>query len=142
VAEAALVAREEPGGMLELHFAGLMSTVSGALGDAAATARHVEAGLAVQGLKRTERLRVPARTLSSLIDEARIRLPIDLLSLDVEGAEPMALRGLDFNRHAPRFICVETRDRTAIAALLEPHYRLAEVLTDLGTHQDLLYALH
>ncbi len=141
VLQAALVAHEEPGATVELHVAGLMSTVSGALGDAAATARHVEAGLAVQQLPRAERVRVPARTLSSLIDEAKLRLPIDLLSLDVEGAEVAALRGLDFSRHAPRHLCIEARDAAAIAALLEPRYRLVEVLTDLGTHRDLLYAL-
>jgi len=51
------------------------------------------------------------------------------------------LRGLDFARHAPRFVCVEARDRPAIAALLNPRYRLLEVLTDLGDYQDLLYIL-
>lgn len=141
VLQAALVAEDNPGATVELHYAGLMSTVSGALGDAATTARHVQAGLAVQGLAQTERLQVPARALSALIDEAKISRPIDLLSLDVEGAEPAALRGLDFERHAPRYICVEARDRAAIAALLEPRYRLLEVLADVGTHQDLLYVL-
>ena len=52
----------------------------------------------------------------------------------------MALRGLELARHAPRFICVEARDEAAIAALLGSHYDLREVLTDLGTHRDLLYA--
>jgi len=141
VVQAALVETDVPGATVELHCAGLMSTVSGALGDAATTRRHVETGLAVQGLARTERLRVPARALSALIDETNLAQPIDLLSLDVEGAEPAALRGLDFDRHAPRFICVEARDPAAIAALLEPRYRVAEVLTDLGTHRDLLFAL-
>jgi hypothetical protein len=50
------------------------------------------------------------------------------------------LRGIDFNRHAPRFICVEARDEAAIVALLGPRYELREVLTELGTHRDLLYA--
>ena len=139
VLEAALVAEEKPGATVELHWAGLMSTVEGALGDAQATDRHVQAGLAVQQLPATARLRVPARTLSSLLDEARVTRDIDLLSLDVEGAEVMALRGLDFDRHAPRFICVEARDEAAIAALLESRYGLCEVLTELGTHRDLLY---
>ena len=141
VVEAALVASEVPGGTVELHFAGLMSTVSGALGDAEDTARHVAAGLAVQKLPATRRLLVAARTLSSLLDEAGFNRPVDLLSLDVEGGEPEALRGLDLARHAPRFICVEARDAAAIAAVLEPRYRLLEVLTDLGTHRDLLYTL-
>lgn len=142
VAEAALVATEVPGATVELHFAGLMSTLDGALGDSSATARHVQKGLELQPhLAATHRVRVPARTLSALLDEAGITRPIDLLSLDVEGAEPGALRGIDFSRHAPRFICVEARDPAAIAAVLEPRYRIVEALSDEGTHRDLLYAL-
>jgi FkbM family methyltransferase len=142
VAEAALVATEMPGASVELHVAGLMSTLTGALGDADATARHVAAAAKLRQTVEPHTLRVAARTLSALIDEARLRLPIDLLSLDIEGAEPDALRGLDFERHAPRFICIEARDSAVIAAILEPRYRLAEVLTDVGTHRDLLYTLH
>jgi hypothetical protein len=82
---------------------------------------------------------VRARTLSALIDEAHLALPIDLLSLDVEGGEVAALRGLDLERHAPRFICVESRDHLAIGTLLGARYALCEMLTDLGTHRDLLY---
>jgi FkbM family methyltransferase len=139
VVEAALVAEARPGETVELHFAGLMSTMDGALGDATETARHVAQGLAVQGLAGSYRLQVPARSLSAMLDDLGISRPIDLLSLDVEGAEAAALRGLDFARHAPRFICVEARDRPAIEARLTPRYRLLEVLTDLGSHQDLLY---
>lgn len=142
VAQAALVGEEKPGAVVELHFAGLMSTLDGALGDAAATARHVQTGLAVQPeIAATRTVKVPARTLSALLDEAGIARPVDLLSLDVEGAEAMALRGIDFARHAPKFICVEARDAAAIAAVLEPRYRVVEVLSDTGTHRDLLYAL-
>jgi FkbM family methyltransferase len=141
VVQAALVALDEPGATVELHVAGLMSTIAGALGDADATARHVATGLAVQGLTTTTRLRVPAHTLSAIIDAAGLRLPIDLLSLDVEGAELAALAGLDFERHAPRFICIEARTPAVIAARLEPRYRMIEVLHDAGTHQDVLYAL-
>jgi FkbM family methyltransferase len=142
VAQAALVATEEPGATVELHCAGLMSTLEGALGDAAATARHVQTGLMVQPeLAGTRRERVPARTLSALLDEAGMASPVDLLSLDVEGAEPGALRGIDYARHAPRFICVETREAAAIAAILEPRYRVVEVLHDAGTYRDLLYTL-
>jgi FkbM family methyltransferase len=141
VAEAALAAEEKPGATVEIHCAGLMSTVAGALGSAEATARHVALGLDVQpGLRGTRCERVPARTLSALLDETGITRAIDLLSLDVEGAEVAALRGIDYSRHAPRFICVEARDEAAIAAVLEPRYQVVEVLTDLGSHRDLLYA--
>lgn len=141
VFEAALVAAAVPGATVELHFAGLMSTVAGAIGDEAATADHVAMGLAVQGLTGSYRLQVSARTLTEILDEARVFREIDLLSLDIEGGEPAALRGLDFERYAPRFICVEARDGAAITKLLEPRYRIREVLTGLGAHPDLLYAL-
>lgn len=140
VVEAALAARDVAGATVELHVAGLMSTVAGALGDAAVTARHVAAAQSVQRNLETRTIRVPARTLSALIDEAGLAGEIDLLSLDVEGAEEAALRGLDLRRHAPRFICVEARDEAAIAAVLGEGYRVAEVLTEVGTHRDLLYA--
>ena len=68
---------------------------------------------------------VPARTLSSVLDEANAP-EIDLLSLDVEGFEPQVLAGLDLDRHAPRFILVEIRDmatgRAPIEAVLGDRY--------------------
>jgi FkbM family methyltransferase len=140
VREAALVACEMANAKVELQVAGLMSTVMGALGDETATAKHVAAAIAVQKNVRLGRIQVPARTLSALIDEAGIGPEIDLLSLDVEGAEEAALRGLDFARHAPRFICVEARNEERIAAVLAARYRVVEVLTDAGSHRDLLFA--
>jgi FkbM family methyltransferase len=139
VVEAALVARDVPGATVEIHLAGLMSTVAGAMGDEAATARHVAAAVAVQKRAEVGQIQVPARTLSAVIAEARLPATIDLLSLDVEGSETDALRGLDLARHAPRFICIEARDPAAIGALLGPRYEICEVLTDLGTHRDLLF---
>jgi FkbM family methyltransferase len=141
VIEAALVAQHEPHSRVELHRAGLMSTITGALGGSAVTKEHVMAGLTVQRLQATPAIYVPARTLSDVLDAAQIQRSIDLLSLDVEGGEIAALRGIDFNRHAPRFICIEVRDANAIAAVLEPRYRLVEVLSDVGSHCDILYEL-
>lgn len=139
VIEVALVEDEAATPSVTLHCAGLMSTVTGALGSEEATRRHVQTGLAVQGLRKSRVVQVPARTLSSLLDECRVDREIDLLSLDVEGAEPQALRGLDLRRHSPRWICVEARDPDEIRRLLDPTHRLVEALTDLGTHRDLLY---
>lgn len=139
VIEAALTDVAAPTATVELHCAGLMSVIDGALATPEATEAHVRMGLAVQRLKTTRRIQVPARTLSSILAEARIHREIDLLSLDVEGAEPAALRGIDFARYSPRFICVEARDVAVIASCLEPRYRLLEVLVNLGTYRDLLY---
>jgi FkbM family methyltransferase len=140
VVEAALVGPGAPE-TVELHFAGLMSTVSGALGDARSTASHVSTGLALQQLTETYRLQVPARTLSSLLDQVGWTREIDFLSLDVEGGEAAALRGIDWQRHAPRFICVEVRPgaEPAIEEAIGPRYRVEEILADAGTYRDVLY---
>jgi FkbM family methyltransferase len=141
VIEAALVADASPGAVVELHFAGLMSTARGALGDATATDRHVHTGIAIQQLAGSYVVSAAARTLSSIIDESGLTREIDLLSLDIEGGEPQALRGLDFNRHAPRYICVEVRDRRRIDDVLLPRYDVAEVLSQTPAYEDILYRL-
>jgi hypothetical protein len=45
-----------------------------------------------------------ARTLASLLDEVKVPLGFDLLSLDVEGNELAVLRGLDLQRYQPKWI--------------------------------------
>ena len=50
---------------------------------------------------------VPARTLTSILDEHAPNQHIDFLNLDVEGCEMPALMGLDFERYAPSLIAVE-----------------------------------
>ena len=83
-------------------------------------------------------MRIVAHDPFIAADVAR-KLNIDLLSLDIEGGEPAALRGLDFHRHAPRFICVEARARAEIDALLTGRYAVAEVLAESAAYQDVLY---
>jgi hypothetical protein len=83
--------------------------------------------------------RVSARTLSGLLDEAGVE-HIGLLSLDVEGYEDQALRGLDLSRHAPAWILVEMHDlggdrAKMIGALLGARYTEHELISPL----DVLY---
>ena len=136
VVRAALVARDFPDSEVRLHFGGLMSLVVGARpGDAEwAAAAH-----AVGQEEPAHQFVAPARTLSSILDE--VGAPeIDLLSLDVEGYEPQALAGIDFDRHAPRFVLVEMRDiehdREAIEVVLGERYVEVEALSPF----DVLYA--
>lgn len=80
---------------------------------------------------------VPARTLSSVLDEAGVG-QVDLLSLDVEGYEAQVLAGLDLERHAPRFLLVEAglrRGREEIDSILGERYAEPEQFTP----NDLLY---
>lgn len=139
VVQAALVAPGFGARVIEMHFAGLMSVADTAFGDADSRRRHIELGLQQRGVAGTYAVRVPALTLSVVLAEHAANREIDLLSLDVEGAELTALAGLDLARHAPRFICVEAREPGAVAALLGDRYAPPILLSDNGEHQDLLF---
>ncbi len=61
---------------------------------------------------------------------------MDLLSLDVEGYELSALKGLDFTRHCPKFILIEANFFDDVHALLtENNYKILSKLTS----NDFLY---
>lgn len=119
---------------VEMEFGDLFSTVSGSRSDDRAWVR----GGLVLGWRDHRTERVPARSLSALLDELGVE-KVDLLSLDVEGYEEHALRGLDFERHAPDWILVEMHDlglgRKTIGELLGAHYVEHELLSPL----DVLY---
>lgn len=133
VVNAALVASDYEEPTARIRYGGLMSVVAGARGDDDADQSWVEQGLAhgSLGLEDEYEIDVPARTLSSVLDE--LDAPeVDLLSLDVEGYEPLVLAGLDLDRHAPRFALVEVRDDEAhdeVRAALGDRYELAEMFT-------------
>jgi FkbM family methyltransferase len=132
VVQCALVSADDPRESLRMRFGDLMSMVDGArepdwpnLGT-------------VLGWRDPYELDVDARTLSSLLDE--LGAPeVDLLSLDVEGFEGPALRGLDLERHAPRYVLVEIhnrdQDRPPVDAVLARRYVEHSWLSPL----DLLY---
>jgi hypothetical protein len=71
-----------------------------------------------------------ASTLEDLLVKANAPALIDFLSLDVEGAEIEVLKGIDFNRHKFRFMCIESRDLLKIATHLARHdYHLIDKLS-------------
>ena len=73
----------------------------------------------------------PARTLTSILEEYEAPKMIDLLSLDVEGAELEVLKGLDHSKYRFSFICVESRDLNEMKNYLEAlSYRLIKSLSD------------
>ncbi len=117
---------------VRMRFGDLMSMVDGARDES------WPAYGTVLGWRDPYELDVDGRTLSSLLDE--IDAPeVDLLSLDVEGFEVPALRGLDLNRHAPRYILVEIHnqdeDRPPVDAVLAERYEAHGWLSPV----DLLY---
>jgi FkbM family methyltransferase len=132
VVNCALVAPEDDGAPVTMHYSNLQSIVDGAL-----PYDHVEAGLVSQD-ERTYEISVPGRTLTSVLDDVAPER-FDLLVLDVEGYEPQVLRGLDLDRYAPRFALIEVLDderRAAVEDVLGERY--AEV--DRFTPTDVLYS--
>lgn len=131
----ALVPPDFEGETITMRHGGLLSLVVGAQGSAEAELAHARTGAADN-----YEVAVPARTLTSVLDEAGAGR-IDLLSLDVEGYEPEAVSGLDLDRYAPRYVLVEMLDpdrtRARIESLLGDRYELVEEITP----RDVLYRL-
>jgi FkbM family methyltransferase len=123
VVQAALVGPEREGEEVVIHFGDLTST----LGDRGLTER----GLHNAGREPYD-VRVPGRTISSILDEAGLS-SLDLLLLDIEGQELEALRGLDLERHGPALMVIEMLDmatqRPAFDELLASHYEFVCALS-------------
>jgi FkbM family methyltransferase len=72
----------------------------------------------------------PARTLNSILQEAKSPTRIDLLSLDVEGAELEVLKGLDHSEYRFKFIVIEIRNFESMNIyLVSVGYQMVEKLT-------------
>ena len=133
VENCALVPFDFTGSEIAMRYCNLMSLVKGAMKSEADDLAHVRIGSEVQRLQ-TYELRVPARTLTSILEQHAVKT-IDLLSLDVEGFELNVLQGIDFDRYRPRFMLIEARFRTEIDSFLKPNY---EPVAELSEH-DVLY---
>ena len=135
VEQAALVPPDHGGHTIEMTYCNRSSIVAGARGTAAADAEWVELCRQLPDQVDLEpyRVAVPARTLSSILDARGLTL-IDFMSLDLEGYEAPALRGLDFERHRPTVMLVEvSRNPDDLHGLLDPWY---EVVAELSDHRD------
>jgi len=132
VVNCALVADSTVDPWVTLRYRGLESRAI----DASGQARGPEDGEWIS-LEEQYEIRVRGRTLSEVLDWHGID-DVDLLSLDVEGFEAPALRGLDLSRHAPRYIVVESpsEDRHELETVLGDRYEFRERLSP----QDVLYA--
>lgn len=139
VVRAALGGPDVAGTELTLQYGGLMTVVSASKGSREGDAEYVADAFAL-GLETPRTFTAPAATLSSLLDEMDAP-QIDLISLDVEGFEAEVLKGLDLERHAPRYLLVEQHDeaaRAAVEQIVGDRYRRVEQLSP----HDVLYARH
>lgn len=137
---AALVSDEYASPTVELEYANLMTSVSASSGNKAFDAEHIQRGRELEqgagcGM---QMISAPAKTLTQIFDENEVK-KIDFMSLDLEGYEVEALKGLDLARYAPERILVEVRDPHAVLDILGQYYEIEATLTDNGGYQDILY---
>lgn len=138
VENCALVASDYQEDTVEMVYCNLMSVVQGAMEDRKQQ-EHIRIGQ--QHLKEEDQVyktEVPARTLSTVLDQYGIE-QIDLLSLDVEGYEAQVLRGLDFDRHCPRYMLIEVRDKELIESIIARYYKPIAALSINPSYSDMLY---
>ena len=116
---------------VQMLYSNLMSVAVGVKSDIRDPEAHARSG--AKFLKEGEEVRlveVPARTLTSILEEAGAPRRMGVLSLDVEGAELEALGGLDLAHYRFDFILIETRSFDKIAACLDGYgYSLHSMLT-------------
>ena len=86
-----------------------------------------------------QEIEVPTATLSQLLDKHDIKV-VDLLLLDVEGAEIEVLKGLDFSRHAPKYIVAEDNYSETVEIFLNTvGYIRTHILTERKYTRDCFY---
>jgi FkbM family methyltransferase len=145
VEQAALVPPEHTGDVISMTYCNRSSIVQGGRGGRQQDAAWIAACRQLPDQRDIQpyELTVPARTLSTILDDCGIS-QIDLMSLDLEGFEGAALRGLDLERHRPRLMLVEiSNERDAVESVLLPWYEPVAELSDHRGEQppwyDVLY---
>ncbi|HEY7933290.1 MAG TPA: FkbM family methyltransferase [Solirubrobacteraceae bacterium] len=119
----ALVAADFPDEYVTMRYSDLRSLIKG-------SEPQIEA-LIDQGPERAYEVRVPARTLDQVLDEAGVE-HIDFISLDLEGHEASALRGLDLDRRRPTWLLIEVANgehRAGVERVLGDRYEAVDDLT-------------
>ena len=123
---------------VELLYSNLMTVPSilggGRISDPAEHARRGEQFLAKHEC--VVRFGAEARTLTAILTQAGAPKIMDLLSLDVEGAELQVLQGLDHYQYRFKYMLIEYDDCANLKDYLEPYgYRFVAQLS----HHDWLF---
>lgn len=131
---------------VRIEAAGLMSTAIGLDLKDTESKKHADMGIEYL-IDKGQRYVYGAKalTLTRILDEAECPRVFDLLSLDVEGNELSVLKGLDFDRYAPKRILVEVRSSSIELHLSQFGYMIEAVLdinnseTESMSCRDLLF---
>lgn len=78
----------------------------------ARTTELKESNATYEGFKGLKKIQVDGFRISKILELATPPKVIDFMSIDVEGDSIQVLRGLDFNQHRPRILCIEHSEYT------------------------------
>lgn len=120
---------------VDLIYCDLMTMTEGAR-PAAEQEAHIKEGARIQPGVAPDRFRSRPWTISAILDKHNLN-HVDFMSIDLEGFEGSALRGLDMTRHRPTWLLVEETWPQGIAEFLSAHYDIAE----RPSSRDVLYRL-
>jgi FkbM family methyltransferase len=119
-----------------MAYSNLMTIALEGRNDISDSLKHAKSGELHSEREKIYTFQAQARTLQSILDECKSPNLIDLLSLDVEGAELEVLGGIDFKKTNFRYIIIETRSIDEIRLFLEP--KKYEEIAKLS-HHDYLF---
>ncbi|MCD2183568.1 FkbM family methyltransferase [Rhizobium sp. GN54] len=89
--------------------------------------------------RKKQAIEVPTATLSQVLEKHHIK-SVDLLLLDVEGAEIEVLSGIDFSIHAPTYLVAEDAYDDSVRSFLEHKgYKQQDVLLERKFTRDCFY---
>lgn len=116
---------------VDMLFIDLMSVSENLSLDIGDVEEHVRRGESfLQRTERTVRFGAVAATLNHLLHGAGAPKTIDLLSLDVEGAELDVLRGIDLEVYEFNYMLIESRAPTPLVSFLNQHnYEVVDMLS-------------
>lgn len=116
---------------VEIAFSNLMSCPIGLESDVDDPIRHaIEGKKYLDATDEVFTFGSVARPLNDLLVEANAPDLIDLLSLDVEGAEIEVLKGIDHRKFRFRYMCIESGDKDKLVKYLEDNgYEFLQQLT-------------
>ena len=124
---------------VKLLYSNLMTTpvnLENDLDDSLAHANHSNSVRPTNKKEEVVEFYAKPKTLDSILAQSNAPKIIDLLSIDVEGAEIEILKGVNFEKYIIKFILVECRNKEKIFSFLSKYkYKLIDQLT----HHDFLF---
>ena len=137
---AALVSSDYGASHVELEYADLMTCVSSSSENYEFDHDHVLLGKQIQSIASDapKQVRAKALTLTNIFENYQLKR-IDFMSLDLEGYEIEALRGLDLERYGPSWLLIEVRNLPSLEKVLDGLYQVEAELTSNEKYKDILF---